>query len=744
MTYTAAQIAKKMGKTTQAVNYRAKKEDWPFTKRPGKGGGKLFALTDLPEDVRVAIMADDVRQVRQEQAVAKAKATPPAPIPMLVNTEDLDDARIAKANFKADLVRLYLGWLRNHGKSEYQREQFMAAYHGGTWPDILKVVGFTSWKSLERWKKRMEQTRTALINVDKRGLAHRGKTLLTGEHTPILLGQILDPNAPKLSEMTRNIQARCEALGLHVPSSATIKRFQDRYFRECYDEWVWFREGKKAFTDKASISILRDWSLVQVGDVVIADGHTLNFETVHPQTGKPKRMTLLLFFDGASSMPLGWEIMPSENIACISAAFRRTVIFLGKVPLLVYIDNGKAFRAKYFKGCPDLNQAGIFGLYEGMGCTVTHAWAYHGQSKPIERFFETMHDMEVAVPSYVGTCIDDKPARMNRGEVKHRALYEKTGGRPLTLEETHRAVADWFARYAGRPSRAAHLDGRTPMEVFRAGKGPGLTDEELRRMDALMMTAEVKAITKDGIRVNKRLFWHQALQSRRHSVVVRYDQILSPYSVLVYDTDGRFICEALDRAHHKIAYGVHPAVKLLGTEEQKQELADALELKKRQEREASGRFDLLLNATVIPETRARQQAVEARLRDDAVAPDLVKVKPAPELTDEEFAAQLAEHEADRALQPEVVEPEDDYQPRVITAEEQFWRRVDLCGRDGDRYEMIMEAEAQNMDVPAEHRDFCKYFEESQEYAQFRTYFEDKRVAFAMMYRQARPTVAAAQ
>lgn len=59
---------------------------------------------------------------------------------------------------------------------------------------------------------------------------------------------------------------------------------------------------------------------------------------------------------------------------------------LGKFPRVVYIDNGKAFRAEFFEKTPDFNQAGISGLYTALGCEVVHAWSYHGQSKPIERF----------------------------------------------------------------------------------------------------------------------------------------------------------------------------------------------------------------------------------------------------------------------------------------------------------------------------------------------------------------------
>lgn len=163
--------------------------------------------------------------------------------------------------------------------------------------------------------------------------------------------------------------------------------------------------------------------------------------------------------------------MATENIQCISVAFRRTCIMLGKIPRVVYLDNGRAFRAKFFKGSPEFEQAGFCGLYRDLGCEVIHAWAYHGQTKPIERFFETMHEAEVFVPSYVGRDIAHKPARLKRNETLHRELYEALGGRALTVEETHVVVARFFETYSNRPQYRTHLKGRTPAEVFEEGRG---------------------------------------------------------------------------------------------------------------------------------------------------------------------------------------------------------------------------------------------------------------------------------
>jgi putative transposase len=111
-------------------------------------------------------------------------------------------------------------------------------------------------------------------------------------------------------------------------------------------------------------------------------------------------MTLILFYDMRSNMPLGWEIMPTENTAAISSALRRAVLRLGKYPRVVYLDNGRAFKARFFKGCQDFDEAGYSGLYERMGCQTIYAWPYHGQSKTVERFFGSFVELERLCPTY--------------------------------------------------------------------------------------------------------------------------------------------------------------------------------------------------------------------------------------------------------------------------------------------------------------------------------------------------------
>ena len=634
--YSTLEASLLLGMAVKNLLQRAIREGWQSRRRIGRGGGKEWLVSSMPEETRVAI-----RTAEEKQALAACPASAPLPaLSSAVTTAIMDDRRRYKALARADLVRQYLAWQRKYGATRVQKNEFIMAYGAGAWPKLLEEVGPVSWQTLERWKLEQERAGSVLALADKRGVTHKGKTMLTDEHKRVILGHILNPNGPNVNQCVREVQKKFKALEISIPSEPTIRRFVRHYMEECFDEWTLFREGKKAWNDKCAISLLRDWNLVGVGDVVIADGHTLNFETLNPATGKPMRMTIVLFYDGASNCPLGWEIMPSENVDSISAAFRRTCIMLGKFPRVVYLDNGRAFRAKYFKGCADFEQAGFLGLYRDLGCSVIHAWPYHGQSKPIERFFGTFHDMEVWMPSYTGNDIAHKPARMKRGEDLHRQLYDKLGGRPLTLEETHAQVARWFVDYANRPQYRTHLHGRTPGEVFMEGRGAALSSQDMQKLALFMMQKEVRTITKDGIRVNGRLYWHEKLYSRRHPVLVRYDEHFNPYSVFVYTLDGEPLCEAKDRDHYRIASGLHPVARILGTAEQQEELRAGIELKKGLEKSSSALMRGILQASVLPETQARIAALEAEtvamLPEKPKTATIIPLKPT--VTPEEEAA----------------------------------------------------------------------------------------------------------
>ena len=148
---------------------------------------------------------------------------------------------------------------------------------------------------------------------------------------------------------------------------------------------------KTAFHDKVEQYIVRDISKIDVGDVLIADGHDLNFLVINPFTGKPARAVLVGFLDWKSEALVGYEIMLTENTQCIASALRNAIINLGMIPKVVYQDNGRAFKAKYFQHT-DFDEAGFNGVYSNLGIKSVFAQSHNARAKVIERFFKEFQE----------------------------------------------------------------------------------------------------------------------------------------------------------------------------------------------------------------------------------------------------------------------------------------------------------------------------------------------------------------
>ena len=113
----------------------------------------------------------------------------------------------------------------------------------------------------------------------------------------------------------------------------------------------------------------------------------------------------------------------SENTQCIASALRNAILNLGLIPKVVYQDNGKAFKSKYFQHC-DFEEGEFNGVYANLGIHSVFAKPYNARAKVIERFFlEFQEEFEKLMPSYIGTSIENRPAWMNRNEKLHLQIH---------------------------------------------------------------------------------------------------------------------------------------------------------------------------------------------------------------------------------------------------------------------------------------------------------------------------------
>lgn len=480
-----------------------------------------------------------------------------------------------KALAKADTVRLwqeYVAFAKDKGLTKSQATlEFVKLFESGSYAKLKNTLGSVSKSSLYGWEKKLSAARgdyTALIpryRVKKTGEYKSG---LFEYEKNTLLAFLLSESKMNIGNATRLTRFLLTKQGYKLSScEMTYRRFASHYEKTHYDTWIFAREGAKALKDKLAPYLTRDATELEVGDVLVADGHTLNFQVINPLDGKPCRATLIVYYDWASRDIAGYSIKLSENTAVIAEALRHSIIRMGKTPQVAYQDNGRAFRSKFFTA--DFEQEGIEGLFARLGIAAQFAMPYNARAKLVERFFVEFASFEKLLPSYVGQNALAKPASMNRNEKYHRA--QKSDFIP-TIEQTMQALESWLEFYRAQP----HPDfrGKTIGEVFKQGRGKGV---DIDTLDELMLKTEYKQVGRNGIRLMGADYYHEHLYAYRQKVQVRYS-LHDMSDVKVYDMRGQLLCKA------SRVQKLHPMAGLLGDQNDQASLKKQLHMQKKLEK----------------------------------------------------------------------------------------------------------------------------------------------------------------
>jgi len=653
----------------------------------------------------------------------------------------LTEAERQRALARYDLLRLCeqkirAGRRQRSGRRSRRqlRELCADSYAAGTWPEIRARLGGEpiSARTLERWQRALQAAGGNYEALaDRRRLERPRETKLSPAAQAQLKIYAQIPNQLLTSEVIYRARKKLNDHGFSTAfSDSTARRWLQEWRAHHGTELAYAYGGEKRLREEFLPPLLRDWSKLAVGQVLVADGHTFNFEVSNPATGKGFRPTLIGWYCPRSNYLAGWEIMGTENTEAISVALRRAILRLGQVPEFAYLDNGAAFRAKYFRGCPDFDQAGLTGLYQRLGITMVSAIPYNPESKPIERFFKTCAGLERLMPSYCGTDLEHKPPRMQMGEKLHRKLYQAvTGGELPTIEEVHRLIAWWLDEdYGVRPSTAEHLRGQAPLIAFEAGRGPGV-DERL--LDWLMMAEKQSLVYKQGVKLRLEgetaFFYHEALcRYVGKNVTMRYDRAAlalgQTESVLIYAADSkggepRFLCEAEPWEKN------HPLVNYLGTEEERAIYDKQIAIKRRLRREIVAPAREFLERHVAPAAAAQEGLAECRrekrrLLEQGQALEIRQ----PEISPAEAAAfdEAAEIEC-RAAAAEA----------AARRLREFAELVKLPGFK--RYDKLRELEAQGEALPEQELSWIMRYMQTEDYRANREYLEERSAGYLDYY-----------
>lgn len=479
---------------------------------------------------------------------------------------------------KVALARLDLlsQWKEFRRKSEnkLQADYNFVNLHNTSNSHLFQILGEISRGSLHRWNTILNGTEdyTKLIPQYKYSKVNEYRTILTDEEIKIFMGLLLHPNRICIGKAIALTKYKLQQQGQNfIPTDATFRRYANWFKKNNYDKWVLARDGEKALSDKVEPYIKRDASLLEVGDILVADGRVLNFNVINPFTGKPIRATLVGFLDWKSTALVGYEIMLEENTQCIASALRNSIINLDMIPKVVYQDNGRAFRAKYFNDDRGFSELGFNGLYSKLGIETVFARPYNARAKVIERFFkEFQESFEKLLPSYVGSNIQNKPAYMMRNEKLHKQLHNDF---VPTLDETIKMIDMWLNFKNSQP--CPNAPDKTIAEVLEERKRQNI---DINQLDDLMLATEVKTIQRNGIRFLNCDYFDERLYGFKSKVLIKYN-LFDLTSIKVYTNKGEYLCTA-ERVTE-----THPMAKLLGTvkdyEDYKQKIVKQRKLHKK-------------------------------------------------------------------------------------------------------------------------------------------------------------------
>ena len=531
-----------------------------------------------------------------------------------------DQAKLT-ANFRLNIVMAFIKFSKNYSTKKQAYCDFIDLYNTGLYlPKAHKFIGNISVGTLKRWSIKYEKHESAECLQPNYKYSKQGEynSILNDEMRQILLTLLLHPsryNYGKAIKLTKEILKKRGYE--HLPCDLSFKRYAENFRKNNYAEWVLRREGMKAYHDKVEPYIERDISKIEVGDVLVADEHVLNFQVINPFNGKPARATLVGFLDWKSTALVGYEIMMTESTQCIASALRNAIINLGLIPKVVYQDNGKAFKSRFFQNV-DFEEDLFNGVYANLNIHSVFAKPYNARAKVIERFFrEFQEELEKGMPSYIGTSIEDKPAWLKRGEKLHAEWHKKlTDNHIPTVSEASKYINSWIEFHNNQPCPNDRT--KTIKECLSSVQKQNI---DIQRLDDLMMKTEGRTINKHGITFLNMHYRSEAILGIRDKVNIRYS-LFDLSKVNVYSTKGEFLCIA-----HRVQK-VHPMARVLGTvkdmEEYKYQYEKQQKLKNKLVKQIKKTFpkEELQVLDIVPETiiKIEEFEPEKMLREHKLTP----------------------------------------------------------------------------------------------------------------------------
>ncbi|NYZ17027.1 transposase [Azospirillum sp. RWY-5-1] len=376
---------------------QANRDGWPFRERQGRGGGRVYPVATLPEDVRDALSRHHLRATtRPAPAIAAPAAEPTALADWQRRVRD------ARAAILAEIDRLLAAGLCRRTGEAVQLVVTMAA--AGTLAPALQAL--VPAANARRGKDRGVRTLSAetvyrwLRARDAGGVhALAPREAKPAAPVPVWLEPLLRlyrrPTKPSLPACLEELAPQLPA-GVPVPTTTTARRWLDRVAPQVRERG---RMGPRALLALKAFR-RRDTSVLEPLDVCVADGHTFKAAVQHPVHGRPFQPEVVAVMDAATRYVFGWSAGLAESTWVVMDALRHGVSSLGLIAIL-YTDNGSGF-------VNDIVSDELVGFYARLG--LVHETAEPGRAQArglIERPQKSLWRRAArTLPTYMGRDMD--------------------------------------------------------------------------------------------------------------------------------------------------------------------------------------------------------------------------------------------------------------------------------------------------------------------------------------------------
>lgn len=382
-----------------------------------------------------------------------------------------------------------------------------------------------SLDQLYDWKRRLDKDGIAAL-VDKRGGQNRGTSSIPDEAWELFKSWYLTPQR-------RSIQMCYNQVKEEYPDIPSISAFERRVRKE-FTEYILmrYRGNYKDFRDALPYHE-RTKVDVESNEIWSSDHHTCD-TFVLDKRGIVVRPTLTVITDIRSTRVMAFRVRDSEgNTSVVKQCLRDGMIKFG-VPMKFYTDNGKDYTSK------ELSQDYPDSLVNALGIKQILAQPYHGQSKPVERFFKTFEEhCGKLFRTYSGSNAVNRPDDT-------RMLNKKLAEKPYTptIDQYIEVVSAYIEEYNSTAHSGRDMDGKSPNAVYLENlhHKREVNSDVLHRLCGRFIT---RTVGRNGIRMNNTTFTEydgKLLPYYKKKVTVVYDpEDMSSLTVLEHESK-RFIC----------------------------------------------------------------------------------------------------------------------------------------------------------------------------------------------------------